>query len=217
MIDTEKLLRTAVTRLAAIIVFSTAALLLIAIIVFFGIGHWLVVEDPLEKADAIVVLSGRLPERATEAARLYKAGYAPQVWLTRPSQPPELQEMHIAYLGEEFYNTQVLMHEGVPLIAVHVLEPTVWNTADEIEAVSAELQRVGAHKVIIVTSKSHTRRVRTLWRDLAPTGRALTRAPASDDFQSQAWWHNTRDALQVLRESLGLLNAWSGLPIKPAR
>jgi hypothetical protein len=108
------------------------------------------------------------------------------------------------------------MHEGVPLIAVHVLEPTVWNTADEIEALSAELQRVKASKVIIVTSKVHTRRVRTLWRDIAPAGRALTRA-TSDDFRPQAWWRNTRDVLQVLRESLGLLNAWSGLPIKAAR
>ena len=49
---------------------------------FFTVGNWLVVEDPLVHADVIVVLSGRLPERAVEAARVYKAGYADQVWIS---------------------------------------------------------------------------------------------------------------------------------------
>jgi len=47
---------------------------------FPRVGRWLVVEDPLDKAQAIVVLSGRIPMRAKEAARLYKAAYAPQIW-----------------------------------------------------------------------------------------------------------------------------------------
>ena len=54
---------------------------------FFHVGKWLVVEDPLEHAQAIVVLSGRMPMRALEAAKLYNAGYAPEVWLTRSSEP----------------------------------------------------------------------------------------------------------------------------------
>ncbi|HUN60878.1 MAG TPA: hypothetical protein VMU53_02760, partial [Candidatus Sulfotelmatobacter sp.] len=45
---------------------------------FFNVGRWLVAEDPLRKADAIAVLSGRMPSRALEAARVYKEGYAPR-------------------------------------------------------------------------------------------------------------------------------------------
>src|SRR5262249_4225106 len=56
-------------------------------ILLLNIGRWLVVEDPLEKANAIVVLSGRIPMRALEAARLYQSGWAPQVWLTHPNEP----------------------------------------------------------------------------------------------------------------------------------
>ena len=37
--------------------------------VFFTIGQWLVVQDPLAHSDVIVVLSGQLPDRALEAAR----------------------------------------------------------------------------------------------------------------------------------------------------
>ena len=35
-------------------------------------GAWLVVEDPLQPARAIVVLGGKVPFRAMEAAKLYK-------------------------------------------------------------------------------------------------------------------------------------------------
>src|SRR5579864_5228237 len=102
------------TILGAILMFITGCL---------GVGRWLVVEDQLEKAGAILILSGRMPMRAIEAARLYHGGYGPEVWLTRPGQPAaSLQSLHIAYLGEDFYNTRVLMHEGVPATAVVTLE-----------------------------------------------------------------------------------------------
>ena len=43
----------------------------------------LFVEDPLEPASAIIVLSGDIPYRPLGAAQLYKAGWAPRVVLTR--------------------------------------------------------------------------------------------------------------------------------------
>jgi len=38
-------------------------------VIFFGVGRWLVVENALEKSQAIVVLSGAMPQRALQAAR----------------------------------------------------------------------------------------------------------------------------------------------------
>jgi uncharacterized SAM-binding protein YcdF (DUF218 family) len=194
-------------------------LIVIAAIIFFSVGRWLIAEDPLDKAQAIVVLSGRIPVRAKEAARLYNAGYAPQVWLTRTNEPAaSLQEMHIAYIGEDFFNSRVLMHEGVPSNAIRVLEPPIDNTADEIRVIAAELERQKGAAVIIVTTKAHTRRVRTLWKKLSGgRGRAIVRAASSDPFAPDHWWRATGDALDVLREVLGLLNAWAGLPLHPSR
>jgi uncharacterized SAM-binding protein YcdF (DUF218 family) len=188
------------------------------VILFLGIGRWLTIEDPLEKAQAIVVLSGRMPIRAIEAARLYHAGYASQIWLTRPSEPAEsLQAMHIAYIGEDFYNTRVLMHAGVPEKAIRVLDPPIANTVDEVHVVARELLRQTATTVILVTTKAHTRRVRTLWRKIAdPRGRAIVRASQDDSFQPARWWRSSSDALDVVREVLGLLNVWAGLPLRPS-
>ena len=62
-------------------------LLFAGLLAFFNVGRWLSVEDRLEKADAIAVLSGRMPDWALEAARIYQGGYAPEVWLTHSTEP----------------------------------------------------------------------------------------------------------------------------------
>src|ERR1700682_3697500 len=69
------------------LLFFAGLILFLAALVFLKVGRWLVVEDPLQKTDAIAVLSGRMPSRALEAARLYRAGYAPEVWLTYANEP----------------------------------------------------------------------------------------------------------------------------------
>jgi len=200
-------------------VFAAVAcgLMILALVAFSGIGRWLVVEDSVAKARAIAVLSGRMPLRALEAARLYRQGYAPEVWLTRTSEPGEsLKEMGIAFEGEEVYNARVLIHEDVPAAAIHVLETPIVNTADEVRVISAALAHEKNCSVILVTTKPHTRRLGVLWRKLAPPDcRAVVRAASGDPFDPGHWWRNSGDALDVLREVLGLMNAWAGLPLTP--
>jgi len=152
-----------------------------------------------------------------EAAKLYRQGLAPTVWLTRSDEPGvSLKAMGISYVGEDFYNLRVLVHEGVPPEAIHILEKPIVNTADEIRVISEEMKP--GSPVIIVTSKVHTRRVRTLWRKLAGgRGEAIVRAASEDSSDPQHWWRNTVDALDVVREILGLLNAWSGLLLPSGR
>src|ERR1700704_4540545 len=206
------------SRTLRILSVVAASGLLLAVVIFFGVGRWLIVEDPLERARAIVVLSGAMPLRAIEAANLYREGYAPEIWLTHSTEPAgTLEEMGIPFAGEDHYNALVLIHEGVPPDAIHVLEPPIVNTADEIKAVAATRARGKGETVILVTTKAHTRRVRLLWRRLAPgQGRAIVRAASGDSFDPRHWWRNTSDSLDVVREVLGLLNAWAGLPLHPA-
>ena len=193
--------------------------LILGILIFLGVGRWLVVEDPLAKARAIAVLSGAMPIRAIEAAKLYREGYAPEIWLTHPAEPAAtLSEMGIPYAGEDDYNARVLVHEGVPASAIRVIEPPIVNTADEIDALAAALGNEKDGSVIIVTSKVHTRRVRLLWKRIgSERGRAIVRAASADPCDPRHWWRTTSDALDVVREVLGLMNAWAGLPLHPAK
>lgn len=193
--------------------------LILGIVVFFGVGRWLVVEDALVKARAIMVLSGAMPIRAIEAAKLYREGYAPEIWLTHSAEPAAtLGEMGIPYAGEDDYNACVLVHEGVPASAIRVIEPPIVNTVDEIAALAGALGNEKERSVIIVTSKVHTRRARLLWQRLGSgRGRAIVRAASGDPCDPRHWWRTTSDALDVVREVLGLMNTWAGLPLHPAK
>ena len=187
--------------------------------IFFTVGRWLVVEDPLVHADAIVILSGRLPERALEAARVYQAGYADQVWISPPVSPvDELKAMHISFLGEDFYNEKVLIAQRVPPDAIRILDRPDENTEAEVRQIVEDLRTLKFHSVILVTSKPHTRRGRTIWRKLGGSDPRLIVHYAPDDtYDGAHWWRHTQDGLDVVRETLGLLNAWAGFPLRPSQ
>jgi uncharacterized SAM-binding protein YcdF (DUF218 family) len=198
--------------------FVVLAILFAGLLAFRNVGRWLVVEDPLQKATAIVVLSGRMPDRALEAARIYQQGYAPLVWLTHSTEPgATLQKHSVNFIGEEQYNKELLIHQGVPENAIEVLNPPIVNTADEMRTIGSAIRKEQQGTVILVTSQVHTRRVRALWKRLsARDGRAIVRGVSDDDYDAAHWWRNTRDALDVVREILGLMNAWAGMPLQSA-
>jgi uncharacterized SAM-binding protein YcdF (DUF218 family) len=151
------------------------------------------------------------------ACRTEQTGYAPEVWVSRPESPVnKMEKLGVRFVGEEDYNREILTHEGVPETAIHVLPDTVINTEQEVEEAAREMRRAGKTRIIIVTSPQHTRRVRALWRTLAGDNLTMMIHAAQDDpFDADHWWRNTRDILSVVRETLGLVNAWAGLPIPP--
>jgi DUF218 domain len=208
-------------------------LLILAIFAVRNLGHWLIKQDALEHADAIVVLSGGLPYRAEGAAEIFKGGYAPDVWVSLPAGPQkQLEDMGIHFVGEEEYDRQVLIHQGVPESHISFFPREIVNTEEEIAEIAVQMRAQGKHTVIIVTSPEHTRRVRALWNAIAGKApandpanspandskgdlKAIVRAAPTDPFDADHWWRTTRDSLAVARETLGLMNVWSGLPVRP--
>ena len=208
------------SRSSAPWIFAIVVLLAIAVVVALSlnVGRWLVVEDPVEKVDAIAVLSGRVPMRALEAARLYQAGWAHQIWLTHPNEPTaSLAALDINDPGEDALNTQVLQHGGVSPADIHTLSPPIANTIDEIHAIASEAKKQNASTIIVVTTKAHTRRVHALWNKYANShARIIVRTPVDDPFDPVHWWRSTSDVLDVVREVLGMFNVWSGMPLRPS-
>ena len=202
-------------------------LIIIGMVAAFGgagvgtVGYWLVVADPLENAQAIVVLSGDVPFRAMEAASIYRSGRAPEVWLTRairPAREAALAKLGIQFVRGETYNKQVLQKLGVPADAIRLLNKGVRNTEEEVQLIAQELKRAGGDRVILVTSKAHTRRVKTIWNALVgDSAEAIVRHAKEDPFDPGRWWRNTKDALAVSREVFGMMNVWAGFPLRPER
>ena len=140
---------------------TVLAIVLVAVLAFpFTLpaaGRWLVVEDP------------RQPARAMEAAALYTQGWAREVWLTQGTVHEEdlaLERLGIERTPEHEYSRQVLMRSAVPEEAIRLLPEAVENTAAEVRAVAAYLKGAGDGRVILITSKFHTRRVKAVWRSI---------------------------------------------------
>jgi uncharacterized SAM-binding protein YcdF (DUF218 family) len=202
--------------LAAVLVIAAAAPTLLR-----GVGRWLMVSDELAPADAIYVHAGHLPVRALEAADLYAQTLAPEVWLAATVPTEEraaLEAIGVTIPPEWHWNREVLIARGVPAEAIRLLPFEVANTRDEIAAVAGELRRSGGTRVILVTSRQHSRRVRTLWRRAGDDGlAAIVRSSRHDPFDPDRWWTNTEDGEAVLHELVGIVDAWLGLGLRPER
>ena len=62
-----------------------------------------------------------MPYRAEEAAILFRMGKAPEIWVSRPEGPAaDLQKFGIQFVGEEDYNREILVRQGVPESSVHI-------------------------------------------------------------------------------------------------
>jgi uncharacterized SAM-binding protein YcdF (DUF218 family) len=199
-------------------IFSILALLLTTtgLVVLVGVGKWLVREDPLQPATAIVVLSGSWPTRGLEAAALYHEGYAKEIWLTRPDAHDEaLKELGMNYPSEDAFNLRVLRRAGVPAKAIRVLDTPIINTDQELDEISAALKAKGGKDVILVTNKAHTRRVHMLWtKYYGSRGIAIVHGLPDDDYVANHWWTDPGSMTQVAHEVLGIINVWGGLPVR---
>jgi uncharacterized SAM-binding protein YcdF (DUF218 family) len=186
-----------------------------------NVGRWLVVPDALEHARAIVVLSGRMPFRAMQAAEIYRQGWAPEVWLLRDQTDAGdevLTKLGIPHPSEQEYDQQVLERLGVRKEVIRILDPPTTNTVSEINLISEELRRQGGDKVILVTSPVHTRRTRAIWRIVVGDHpQAIVRADASEPSDPAHWWRATQDVEAVAHELLGLINTYLGFVAQPRK
>ncbi len=199
------------TRAAIIL----APLLLAAVVVWPRLGPWLLKEDPLDKADAIIVLGGTMYERQLEAVDLYKAGYAPRIYLIRELQDwgeLELIKRGIDYPRAVDMQIAAMERVGVPRRDISVIEPAD-STAEEAQHIRDLVAREHFARVIIVTSKQHTRRARLVMnRRVAPAGaHVIVRASKYDKSDLDAWWRNRSTLRFTLFETQRLVAYWIGI------
>jgi uncharacterized SAM-binding protein YcdF (DUF218 family) len=176
-------------------------------------GRILVVADPLPtSADAIVVLAGSIRDRALEAAALYRDGIAPRVVVTRETLAPGTTAL--AASGVELPESDALTRSaliglGVPPRAIVTLRRRAQSTASEARTIARWACTHGVHRLVVVTSPTHTRRARAiLSRTLGPDVTLTVRPARADHFAGRRWMHVRRDAKLVLSEWQKLVNHW---------
>jgi uncharacterized SAM-binding protein YcdF (DUF218 family) len=178
-----------------------------------AIGRYLVTENPLQRADAIAVLSGDGGVvRTLEAVRLYQDGYAPRIILTQPVLPKgyeALQRLGIKVPEERDIQLMILERMRVPRSAVLQVAERVNSTLSEMVHLTRFLNHHRVHSVLLVTSKSHSTRARKILAGIT-RGRIviISRPSRYDTFDSEGWWRSRGDAKEVLAEYEKLINHW---------
>jgi uncharacterized SAM-binding protein YcdF (DUF218 family) len=193
----------------------SAPFFLISALAFPRLGAWLVVADPLQEADAIVVLGGTMYERPMEAVELYKEGWAPRIYLVRQIADwgeALLVERNFQYTREVDLQIEVMGRLGVPREVIGILAQAN-STAEEADQVLALVTREKFSRVIVVTSKQHTRRARLVMnRKVNPAGVAvIVRASRFDRSDVDRWWTNRSTLRFTLFEIQRLLGYWLGV------
>jgi uncharacterized SAM-binding protein YcdF (DUF218 family) len=171
-----------------------------------AVAAWLVVADPLQPSDAIFVLEGRTPAREVEAAAVYHRGLAPIVALSHARDPLSIARRLARLPPGQDTASVALRNLGVPDRAILRLEPEVENTVEEL-AVIADVSRArGFRRIILVSSPSHTRRIRMIW-DARPRGVAASVYPTSyETFDPHRWWRSRHGVETMLHELGGIVN-----------
>jgi len=178
-------------------------------------GQVLVVDDPPEQADAIVVVAGRTPNREAAAAALFREGRAPRVLVSRQFVPAPVQrllDLGIRRLDFQGESVAALEQFGVPRDAIVILDQPVEITETELRLVAAVARDRGWRRLVLVTTEFHSRRVQAIWR--RETGGAIEArlAGVPDECSGgDAWWRRRRCSESVLHEYLGLLALYLGI------
>ena len=166
------------------------------------LGEAWIVEDPIDRADALIVLGDDnfYADRATRAAELFREGKAPVVVASGRRLRPNAG---IAELMEHD-----LIERGVPKDKIVRLTHDAGNTEEEAEALKKVVKERKWKSVIVVTSNYHTRRARYIFHKVFPQGVESRVASARDgDFDPQHWWEKRKSIKELTHEFAGMLEA----------
>ena len=192
-----------ISRPKLLIVAAVIAVLLLAAM---NLGNFLYEDDPLQHADAIVVLAATIVARPLEAADLYKRGYAPVIVVTREEPEPgvtQLRQRGIVVPLKADLTRDVFLKLGIPPDAIIIPDRIHSNTAQEAQTFRALAMQHGWRRLIVVTSAYHTRRAGfAVRRELNGTGIDVEmHASRYEPLHPGQWWTGREDVRQVLDET----------------
>lgn len=175
--------------------FSITALCVIGLVILLilGLGWFIAPSDKLEKADAIVVVSGGdTVTRTAEGISLWKDGYAPMLVMVG------------AAADQGTSNAAVMRRQalaaGVPSSAILIEEKST-TTQENAEFLKPITDAAGIKRMILVTSPYHARRVKVTFQKTYGKDYTFIVHPAIDSkWRRSSWWHSADTTALTLDE-----------------
>jgi uncharacterized SAM-binding protein YcdF (DUF218 family) len=180
------------------------AILLAAIFhtqILTAVGAELVNASPPRKADVAFVLAGdSYGHRILKAAELVRQGYVPKAVISGPDGNYGFHECDLAI--------PFAVKAGYPASYFLPFPNRVHSTREEAAAAALELRKLGARRVLLVTSDFHTRRAGKLFRDAAPDLEFIVVSAPDEHFTVNGWWRDREARKTCLMEWLKTMSGW---------
>lgn len=193
-----------IRKLALIFIVALLAVILFHARILTALGSYLVLEDQPKQADIALVLAGdQLGNRILRASELVRQGYVPKVLVSGPGPLYGLYECDLAI--------PFAVKAGYPEAYFIHFEHMAHSTQEEAVYSAAELKKLGARHVLLVTSDFHTRRSARIFRAAVP-GIEFTMIAAHDPyFSPSGWWHSREGEKTFFTEWEKTLANWFGV------
>lgn len=169
-----------------------------------SLGSYLVRDQAPRKADLAVVLAGDpLGNRIITAGQLVREGYVPKALVSGPA----------GFYGSYESDLEIRFAEkkGYPASYFEAAPNDSHSTVEEAHAMAPLVRRMGARRVLVVTSNYHTHRAGEIWRAALPGVEIDTVAAPDPFFSASGWWKNRYGRKIWLEEWEKTLANWAHL------
>jgi uncharacterized SAM-binding protein YcdF (DUF218 family) len=144
-------------------------------------GEVLVADEPPTHADIAAVLGGDPSgNRILKACELVKQGFVPHVLVSGEGTYYGTHESELAI--------RLAVSRGCPESVFTPFRYPAHSTVEEAEHVIPEMRRLGAKRILVVTSPSHTARARRVFRRIAPDLDIHSVASRDGKWNRGYWW-----------------------------
>lgn len=194
--------------LFALLLFTTAIVLVFHKTILRSCATLLMHEDLLQNAEAIFVLSGGSYDRGNEAVRLFSAGYSNRLVCTGGNPYLELKVFNIDTLESDMAIAN-LKRLNVPDSCIVQLKYGT-STREEFDTIIGFCNQQQLKRIIVLSSRLHTARVNSVFRkkmEEAGIELILHGAPSSR-FDEYRWWESEDGLIAVNNEWIKTIYYW---------
>ena len=169
-----------------------------------GAANFLVCEDSPSQTQIVFVLSGAPQERSLKAKELFKNGFCKKIICTGANHPQDFAALGMDMTEGELTKV-ALTRLNVPDSLIEVLKEGT-STAEESDAILKYCLEKKINQIEIVSSKFHTRRVRSVFKEKFSEKNIEVKiigAPAVG-YDENKWWDSEYGLIALNNEYVKL-------------
>ena len=173
-----------------------------------GLGYWLIDEDELKPADAIVMLGGNSLERCNKTKVIFQKKYAQYIVTTGKNYSSDLEAIGLK-LTEAEQSKAALIKLGIDSNKIFAFKEGT-GTIEEAYSVLKLAKKKKWKNIIVVSAKFHTARLKKYFNRVFANSEIeiIVQGANPLNYKIDAWWQSEEGLIMVNNEYLKSFYYW---------